>query len=155
MALGHHVERLVVGEDEVGVAAHPQVAAIHADIGEAVHLVDEHPGVDHHPVADHRNHMGIENTAGNKLELEGLALHHQGVTGVVAALIAHHHVHVTGQKVGELALALVTPLRPDDHRCWQRPTPKVRLTGRPYSRPAAPRTCFLTGSGVIPPCGTG
>ena len=37
------------------------------------------------------------------------------VPGVVAALVADDHVHLAGQDVGELALALVAPLGPDDH----------------------------------------
>src|SRR5271169_1654513 len=36
------------------------------------------------------------------------------MSGIVAALEAHHHVGLFGQPVDDLALALVAPLRPDD-----------------------------------------
>jgi hypothetical protein len=37
------------------------------------------------------------------------------MAGVVAAREARHDVHVRRQHVDDLALALVSPLRPDDH----------------------------------------
>ena len=40
---------------------------------------------------------------------------HDGVTGVVAALVAHHPLHLAAEQVGGLALALVAPLGADQH----------------------------------------
>ena len=48
-------------------------------------------------------------------ELEGDAVDDQRVAGIVAALEAHDDVGLFGQPVDDLALALVAPLRPDDH----------------------------------------
>ena len=48
---------------------------------------------------------------------EGLAVDDDAVSGVVAALVAHDHIHVTSQEVGQLPFTFVTPLGSDDHRC--------------------------------------
>jgi hypothetical protein len=37
------------------------------------------------------------------------------MAGVVAALKAHDDVRVVGEEIDDLALAFVTPLRPDDN----------------------------------------
>ena len=50
---------------------------------------------------------------GHQLEGEALAVDDDGVAGVVAALVADDHVHLLGEEVGELALALVAPLGAD------------------------------------------
>ena len=43
---------------------------------------------------------------------EGLAVDDDAVARVVATLVAHDHVHLFGEEVGELPLALVTPWEP-------------------------------------------
>src|SRR5665213_3414873 len=46
------------------------------------------------------------------------------VTGVVATLVSHGHVHVTRHEVGQLPFTFITPLGSDDHRCghWAPPS---------------------------------
>ena len=83
---------------------------------EHVELGDEHRRVDHHAVADHRGDVRVEHAARHQLQREHLAVDHDAVAGVVAALVAHDQVALLGQVVGEAALALVTPLGADDHR---------------------------------------
>ena len=41
-----------------------------------------------------------------------------GVTGVVPALVADDVVDAVAEEVGGLALALITPLRADEHDGW-------------------------------------
>jgi len=53
-------------------------------------------GVNDHAIANHRCDVGIENARGNELQGEGLAFDDDSVTGVVATLVAHDHIHVTG-----------------------------------------------------------
>ena len=74
------------------------------------------------------------------------------VAGVVAALVADDQLHLLGQEVGELALALVTPLGPDDDGCRHASSPPLRMrithqctprdrgrsVGRTDLRPVAP-----------------
>ena len=90
---------------------------------EAVELGQQDGRVDHHPVADHRRDVLVEDAARDQLEGEGLAVDHDAVAGVVAALVAHHHVHLAGQEVGELALPLVAPLGPHHHGCGHASSP--------------------------------
>ena len=148
VALGEPVQLVVVGHDQVGVAADQQPGGVDALGGQGVHLGQQHGGVDDHAVADDRGDVVVEDAARHQLEGEGLAVHHDGVAGVVAALIADDQLHLLGQEVGELALALITPLGPDDDgcrhasllRCEKRIThqcsPQVGRPGRP--KPSAP-----------------
>ena len=115
VALGDPVELLVVRHDQVGVAAHPQAAAVDATRGQHVDLVEQHRRVDHDAVADDRRDERVEDTARDELEGERLTVDDDGVPGVVAALVADDHRHLLGQEVGELTLALVAPLGADDH----------------------------------------
>ena len=52
----------------------------------------------------------MKNTGGKKLEDKFLAVHHDGMTGIRAALVPRHNIEVTRQSVNDFALALVTPL---------------------------------------------
>ena len=115
-ALGHAVELLVVRHDQVRVAADLQPAAVDSTPFEHVDLGDQHAGVDDHTVADERGDVPVEHAARHELQRERLAVHHDGVARVVAALVADDQLHLLGNEVGELALALVTPLRPHHDR---------------------------------------
>ncbi len=66
----------------------------------------------------------VENARRNELQCEGFTVDDDSVTGVVAALVAHGHIHVTRHEVGQLPLTFVTPLGSDDHRCghWAPPS---------------------------------
>ena len=108
------IELLMVREDQVGVSAEAEIGRRHAAGLEHVHLGDEDAGINHHAITDNRGDVGIEDTTGNDLEGEGLAVDHQRVAGVVATLIADDHRHLASDEVGELALALVAPLCPYD-----------------------------------------
>ena len=107
----------------------------------AVDLVEQHRRLDHDAVADDRHHVVVEHARRQELEGEGLTVDDDGVTGVVAALVADHHGHLLGQQVGELALALVSPLGADDDGCrhW-------RLLSAAHGAAAGP----VDGSGSAP-----
>src|SRR5207237_10002362 len=66
-------------------------------------------------VADDGRHVVVEDAAGDELEREHLAVHDDGVPGVVATLVADDQLALFGEVVGEAALALVAPLGADDH----------------------------------------
>src|SRR5271166_1529421 len=59
--------------------------------------------------------MVVEDPARYELQRERLAVHDDGVAGIVAALVADDQIHVLGEEVGELALPLVAPLGSDHH----------------------------------------
>jgi hypothetical protein len=114
LALG--VEQQVVGHDQVRVGAHPQAADVHAARAQPVDLLGEHARIDDRAVADDAELAGIEDPGGDQVELPGLPVAHDRVTGVVAALEAHDGVRALGEEVDDLALALVAPLGAyDDH----------------------------------------
>ena len=115
-ALGHAVELLVVRHDQVRVAGQADAAAVDSLGFEHVELFDQHGGVDDDAVADHRHDPRIQHAARNELELEDVAVHDDRVAGVVAALVADTERGLFGEEIGELSLALVTPLGADDHR---------------------------------------
>jgi hypothetical protein len=123
-ALGRPVQLLVVRHDQVGVAAHPQPAAVDAPRLELVDLGDQHRRVDHHAVADDGGDVGVEDAARDQLEGERLLAHHDGVARVVAALVADDHAHLLGEEVGELPLALVPPLGADHDGRRHAPLPR-------------------------------
>src|SRR5690606_13776592 len=69
---------------------------------------------------------------------------HQGVAGVVAALVAHHRGGLIGQQVDDLALALITPLGTQDddvlaHNTCPLRTLGSRRAGGKSLRSSAPR----------------
>ena len=111
------VETLVIGHDQVGVAADKQLFRRNGEspAGEIGHFREQHTRVDDHAVADHAGLVRVEYARGYDVEDVLLAVDHQGMTGVVAALEADHVIRVPRQQIDDLALALVTPLGADHH----------------------------------------
>ena len=56
----------------------------------------------------------MDDAGGDQPQGEVLVGELHRVAGVVAALIARHHVECLAEEVDDLALSLVAPLRPDD-----------------------------------------
>ena len=56
----------------------------------------------------------MQRSRGNEVKDGFLAVHHQCVTGVVAALKADDDVGVVREEIDDLALAFVSPLSADD-----------------------------------------
>jgi hypothetical protein len=113
LQLSGRVEQHVVGHDQVGIGGDLQVADIDPAPTQPVDLAEQDARVEHHPVADCAGLLGIEDPRGDQVELELLAVADDRVPGVVAALKAHDHLGALGKQVGDLALALVAPLRAD------------------------------------------
>ena len=42
------------------------------------------------------------------------SVHHKGVAGIVAALVANHIIGIAGQQIDHLAFAFISPLRPNN-----------------------------------------
>ena len=106
----------VVGHDHVGVLADANPVHLDAATREHVQFGDESGRVDHDPVADDRRDVRIQHTGRDEVELEDLLAEHDGVTGVVTALISDDGCDVGCQSIGCLAFALVSPLQADYHR---------------------------------------
>ncbi len=103
----------MVGHDQVRVGGDPQAADVDAPRAQRVELLDQHLRVDHDPVADHAALAGVEDAGGDQVQLPLLAVAHDRVPGVVAALEAHHRVAVLGEQIDDLALPLIAPLGAD------------------------------------------
>ncbi len=108
------------GQDQVGVAADEQTAAVDALRGESVELREQHRGVHHDAVADDGRDVVVQDAARHELQREGLTADDDRVARVVPALVADDDLHLLGNEVGELALALVAPLRTDHDGCGHR-----------------------------------
>ena len=70
--------------------------------------------IDHQAVADDGLLAGPQNAARNQLQDELALADEHGVAGVVPALVAGHDIEAFGEKVDDLALALVAPLGAQD-----------------------------------------
>src|SRR5205807_4533004 len=82
-----------------------------------VDLGEEDLRVDHAPRAEHAFLAG-DDPARDLADLERLAAGDDRVAGVRTALVAAHDVRGLGEQVDDLPLALVAPLRADDHGRW-------------------------------------
>ena len=92
-----------------------QVRGVDAALLQPFELLHEHGGVDHDAVADDGDAAGGEDAGGEQVQGVLLVADDDGVTGVVAALVADDVVDRTAEQVGRLALALVAPLGADQH----------------------------------------
>ena len=95
---------------------------------------DEGVRIEDDAVADDRQ-LALAHDAGRQQrQLVDLAVDDQRMAGIVAALEAHHDIGALRQPVDDLALALVAPLRADDHHIGHCTSLRCR-----QKRPARPR----------------
>ena len=128
----------MVRHDQVRVARDQQPRGVDALGLERVELVEQDLRVHDHAVADDRGHRGVQDPRGDELQRERLAVDDDAVARVVAALVAHDDVHLLGEEVGQLALALVTPLGADHDGCWQRVPPRTLTPNPSWWEPPCP-----------------
>src|SRR5579863_5227898 len=110
VTLGEGIQLLMVGHNKMSTARYDKARTVDASAGQRVHLVDQELGLDHDTVADHGSYIGVQDAAWHKLKGEPLAVDHDGVASVVAPLVAHNHLHLFGEQVGQFRFTLVTPL---------------------------------------------
>src|SRR5690606_37113658 len=102
-----------------------------------VEFAYERMRVEDHSVADDRQLAGPDDTRWQQRQLVDLAVDDQRVAGIVPALETHDDVCPLRKPVDDLSLALVTPLRADDHdighssslRKWAGRLPEPRKQG--------------------------
>ena len=94
----------------MGAARDLEISGRDASALQTVDLAAHDYRVDDHPVADDSHHCRVEDAGRDQMKGEFAALVLHGVTGIVAALIADHHVRPLGEQVDDFALAFVTPL---------------------------------------------
>ena len=143
--LSSAVERDVVRHDHVRSAADPDARRVDAARREHVELADQGRRVDDDARADDGRDVRVEDARRDEVELEDLVAEHDRVAGVVAALVADDHRDLLGEEVGRLALALVAPLEPDDHRGRHQRATSATVTGRLTANEKAPGSVLGPG----------
>src|SRR5688572_9240416 len=110
------INGLVVRHDEMRFFADTQQRIIkQMPLGlESVNLLDQNLRINHHAVADHAQLIWMQRPGRNEMQYGLFAVHHQGVTGVVAALEADDDIGVAGKKIDDFAFTFVAPLGSDD-----------------------------------------
>ena len=108
------------------------------------HFRDEGMRVEDHAIADDRQLAAAHDAGRQQRQLVDLAVDDQRMAGIVAALEAHDDVGALRQPVDDLALALVAPLRADDHHIGHVTFPSESCGQR--SRRAANRHASITAS---------
>jgi hypothetical protein len=81
---------------------------------EFLDFVDQARRVDHDTGADHADAVGVEDSRGNQVQLEGALRGFDRVTCIAPAIGADHHVGTASERIGQLAFALVAPLSAHD-----------------------------------------
>ena len=67
----------------------------------------------------------MEDAGGNEMENEMLPVHHDGVPGVGAPLVADDHIRPASEKVHDLPLAFIAPLAADNRENAHGTSPRV------------------------------
>jgi hypothetical protein len=147
--LARAVERHVPGHDQVRVPGqeHHALGLVAARL-EVVQLGDQNLGIDHTARPD-RAPLPGDDAGWDLPDPVRLPAGHDRVARVRAALVAADEVRLLRQQIDDLALALVSPLRADDHgrghapQCRRRSRRPARASSarprRPRGGPPTPR----------------
>ena len=114
LALVQAVEGDVPRHEQVRAIGDAQARRRDPCVLERRHLVRERGEVDDGARAEDAERLRIEDSRRDEVQLERAVLVHDGVAGVVPALVPDDHVRLLRQEVSDLALALVAPLGSDD-----------------------------------------
>ena len=129
--LAESVQLPVQRQDKRGVFGYFQAVRRHLDALRLQfrHFRDEGVRIEDDAIADDRQ-LALPHHAGRQQrQLVDLAVDDQRMAGIVAALEAHDDVGAFRQPVDDLALALVAPLRADDHHIGHVSFPLRRRPG--------------------------
>jgi hypothetical protein len=115
LAAGGDLARLIDGDvvrhdqrrSRADLEARAHFDAVGLELGD---FLDQCLGRQHHAVADQAQRIVAQDAGGDQVQHGLLALDHQRVAGVVAALETGHGTDPLGQQVDDLALAFVAPL---------------------------------------------
>jgi hypothetical protein len=129
---------LVQRQDQAGVVGQDQQLGRDDDalLGDLVDLGEQVPRVDDDAVADD-GELALHDTRRQQGQLVDLAVDHQRVAGVVAALEAHDDIGPVAEPVDDLALAFIAPLGADDGHIGHGRDMPCHLPGdvtRPFDR---------------------
>ena len=104
-------------------------------------FVQEYFWINNHTIANNRHGFAINNSGRDQVELKGIAIYNDGVSGVVAAVKTNDIVRFASKEIGNLSFAFVAPLSANNCRYVRRigrhRMPRVglvwwRITSRKY-----------------------
>ena len=116
--LTQRVLGLVIRHHHVRTVGDHQPLARDAPLAKTVDLFDQLARVDHDAVADDTQLAVVEDARRHQMDREPLAVDHERVPRVGAAVVSDHRVMLGREQIDDLALALVAPLKP--HNCRAR-----------------------------------
>jgi len=108
----------MVGHHHMRACADAQVIHRHPLYLQGAYFLHEHLRVYHHPAGDDVHDLRAENAGGHQMQFELMPIEANGMTGVTATTIAHHHIGILRQAVHHFAFRLVTPLGTDHNNYW-------------------------------------
>ena len=116
------VEFAVQRQDQRDVLGDLEVRRRHLDplAAQLLDFLDEMIGIEDDAVADDRQLPGAHDAGRKQREFVGLAVDHQRMAGVMAALKAHDDIGPDRQPVDDLAFSLVAPLGADNDNIGHR-----------------------------------
>ena len=130
--LARFIERDMRGQDQRTGGTHAQALEYrHPLPDQHFRFLEERLERQHHAVADQAAHMLVQDAGGNERQNGFFAADDQGMPGVVTALEAHHRLHLIGQKIDDLALALVAPLQADHDQVFTHYAPSTAMQAPP------------------------
>ena len=81
---------------------------------ESLDLLQENLGIHYDAVSNDANLIGVEGPGGNQVQDRFYPVDDERMTGIVAALEAHHEVRVLGKEIDDFPFPLVSPLCSDN-----------------------------------------
>src|SRR5690606_5012844 len=100
----------------------------------------------YHAVADQALDILAQDAGRDQVQHGLLAIDHQGVTGVVAALVTHDGGSLVGQQIDDLALTLITPLGAQDYDILTHNTCPLRRSSMPAAAGGKHTNSLVAGS---------
>ena len=118
--LAQRVQFQVPRQDTMAAGVDEQLVSRNALFEQAVDFAQDRLGVDDHARPDHIDARRIQDARGDELQLVFFAARDDRVARVVAALAAYDQIGPARENIDKFTLALVAPLRAEDHLTWHR-----------------------------------
>ena len=113
------IQQAVIRERHMGGGGHLEAAGINVVAGKHLKLAQQHLGINHRAGTNQAGGVGIQDSRRDQVQLEHLTINNDGVPCVDPALISDNNVGRAAEQIGDLSLALVTPLSTDDDNVGQ------------------------------------
>ena len=106
------IQQPVIGQHDVRALRQPEVAQAHPGRLKLRHLFQQSGRMDHRARTDDVDRGRAKDAGWHQVQAERAAVVDHGVTCIVAALEADHHIGTLGHEINDAALALIAPLGP-------------------------------------------